>query len=134
MQCRIGMAGGGERVTRSLHGSRAAIAACARTQRAAIFWADNARLRIPPPMPKITIYTTSFCPYCHRAKRLLEEKGAQFEEIDVTGDWSARDALMEKAGGRTTVPQIWIGDTHVGGCDELYALERAGKLDALLAG
>jgi glutaredoxin 3 len=85
-------------------------------------------------MPKITIYTTPFCPYCHRAKRLLAQKAARFEEIDVSGDWDAREALVERAGGRTTVPQIWIGDTHVGGSDELYALERAGKLDALLAG
>jgi glutaredoxin 3 len=85
-------------------------------------------------MPAITIYTTRWCPYCHRAKRLLAEKGAAFEEIDVTGDWAAREELSVKAGGRTTVPQIWIGDTHVGGCDELYALERAGKLDALLSG
>ncbi len=85
-------------------------------------------------MPAITIYTTRWCPYCHRAKRLLAEKGAAFEEIDVTGDWAAREELASKAGGRTTVPQIWIGDTHVGGCDELYALDRAGKLDALLSG
>jgi glutaredoxin 3 len=66
------------------------------------------------------------------AKRLLTQKGASFEEIDVSGDWAAREALVEKAGGRTTVPQIWIGDTHVGGSDELHALDRAGKLDALL--
>ncbi len=85
-------------------------------------------------MPKVTIYTTRFCPYCHRAKRLLAQKGVAFEEIDVTGDWEARDRLMEKASGRTTVPQIWIGDTHVGGSDELAALEHAGKLDPLLAG
>jgi glutaredoxin 3 len=85
-------------------------------------------------MPKITIYTTRFCLYCHMAKRLLTQKGAAFEEIDVSGDWGARDALQAKAGGRSTVPQIWIGDTHVGGSDELHALERAGKLDALLAG
>jgi glutaredoxin 3 len=85
-------------------------------------------------MPKILIYTTRYCPYCHRAKRLLTRKGATFEEIDVSGDWAARDALAEKAGGRTTVPQIWIGDTHVGGSDELHALDRAGQLDALLAG
>ena len=86
------------------------------------------------PMPKITVYTTPWCPYCLMAKRLLTKKGAAFEEIDVSGDWAARDALAEKAGGRTTVPQIWIGETHVGGSDELHALERAGKLDALLAG
>jgi glutaredoxin 3 len=85
-------------------------------------------------MPKVIIYTTRFCPYCSRAKQLLTKKGAAFEEIDVTGDWAARDALVAKAGGRMTVPQIWIGDTHVGGSDELHALDRAGKLDALLAG
>jgi glutaredoxin 3 len=85
-------------------------------------------------MPKILIYTTPYCPYCHRAKRLLTQKGASFEEIDVSGDWAAREALMDKAGGLTTVPQIWIGDTHVGGSDELHALDRAGQLDALLAG
>ncbi len=85
-------------------------------------------------MPKVIIYTTPYCGYCHRAKRLLTQKGVAFEEIDVSGDWEARDRLVEKAGGRTTVPQIWIGDTHVGGSDELAALEREGKLDALLAG
>jgi len=85
-------------------------------------------------MPKIVIYTTPFCPYCLRAKRLLAQKGAAFEEIDVSGDWEARAKLVQKAGGLTTVPQIWIGDAHVGGSDELYALERAGKLDALLTG
>jgi glutaredoxin 3 len=85
-------------------------------------------------MPKVVIYTTRYCPYCSRAKQLLARKGAAFEEIDVTGDWAARDSLVAKAGGRMTVPQIWIGDTHVGGSDELHALDRAGKLDALLAG
>ena len=85
-------------------------------------------------MPKITIYTTPYCPYCIRAKRLLTQKGAAFEEIDVSGNWDAREALAEKAGGLTTVPQIWIGELHVGGSDELHALDRAGKLDALLAG
>jgi len=85
-------------------------------------------------MAKVVIYTTRFCPFCHRAKRLLAQKGVAFEEVDVTGDWEARDRLMEKAGGRSTVPQIWIGDSHVGGSDELYALEREGKLDAMLAG
>ncbi len=85
-------------------------------------------------MAKVVIYTTRFCPYCHMAKRLLTQKGAPFEEIDVSGDAAARAALRDKAGGRSTVPQIWIGDTHVGGSSELSALERAGKLDALLAG
>ena len=88
----------------------------------------------PSPMPKIVIYTTPYCPYCHRAKRLLAQKHAAFEEIDVSGDWDAREQLAEKAGGRTSVPQIWIGELHVGGSDELHALDRAGKLDALLAG
>lgn len=85
-------------------------------------------------MPKIVIYTTPFCPYCLRAKRLLAQKGAAFEEIDVSGDWQARAKLAQKAGGLTTVPQIWIDDTHVGGSDELFALHCAGKLDALLTG
>jgi glutaredoxin 3 len=85
-------------------------------------------------MPRIVIYTTPFCPYCVRAKRLLTQKGATFEEIDVSGDWQARAKLAQKAGGLTTVPQIWIGDVHVGGSDELHALDRAGKLDALLGG
>jgi glutaredoxin 3 len=85
-------------------------------------------------MPKIIIYTTPFCPYCLRAKRLLAQKGALFEEIDVSGDWQARAKLTQRAGGLTTVPQIWIGETHIGGCDELYALDRVGRLDPLLAG
>jgi glutaredoxin 3 len=84
-------------------------------------------------MSKIVIYTTRYCGFCRMAKRLLAQKGASFEEIDVTGNWAARDRLVERAGGRVTVPQIWIGETHVGGCDELYDLERRGKLDALLA-
>jgi glutaredoxin 3 len=85
-------------------------------------------------MPAVVIYTTRFCPYCLMAKRLLGKKGATFEEIDVSGDWDARQRLAAKAGGSSTVPQIWIGDTHVGGCDDLYALDSTGKLDALLAG
>ena len=85
-------------------------------------------------MPQVTIYTTRYCPYCHRAKRLLAQKGVAFAEIDVGGDWAARKSLAARAGGRTSVPQIWIGETHVGGCDELHALERAGELDRLLAG
>jgi glutaredoxin 3 len=85
-------------------------------------------------MKPVTVYTTRICPYCMMAKRLLASKGVPFEEIDVSGDWAARDALVEKSGGRMTVPQIWIGETHVGGSDELHALEREGKLDALLAG
>ena len=84
-------------------------------------------------MARITIYTTAFCPYCFMAKRLLTEKGASFQEIDVTGDRAARAELRDKAGGRTTVPQIWIGDLHIGGASELHALDRDGRLDALLA-
>ncbi|MBX9592614.1 MAG: glutaredoxin 3 [Hyphomonadaceae bacterium] len=85
-------------------------------------------------MPKVVIYTTPFCSYCLMAKRLLTKKGVQFEEIDVAGNRDLREELVAKSGGRTTVPQIWIGDTHVGGSDDLYALERAGRLDLLLAG
>ncbi len=83
-------------------------------------------------MNSITIYTTSLCPYCYRAKRLLDQKTAAYREVDVGDDYKLREELRVKAGGRTSVPQIWIGDVHVGGCDDLYALERAGKLDALL--
>ncbi len=85
-------------------------------------------------MPPIVIYTTSTCPFCHAAKALLRTKAAPFEEIGVDGDRVARAAMAAKAGGRSTVPQIFIGDTHVGGCDDLHELEAAGKLDALLAG
>lgn len=83
-------------------------------------------------MKPVTIYTTAWCPYCHRAKALLSKKGVDFNEIDVTVDAATR-ADMEQKAGRHTVPQIWIGDTHVGGSDDLHALERAGKLDAMLA-
>lgn len=83
-------------------------------------------------MQKVTIYTTAFCPYCMMAKRLLSSKNVEFEEIPVDGKPAEREALREKAGGATTVPQIWIGEHHVGGCDELYTLERAGELDPLL--
>jgi glutaredoxin 3 len=85
-------------------------------------------------MSKVTIYTTRFCPYCIMAKRLLARKDVVFDEIDVGGRPDLREEMVRKAGGRTSVPQIWIGDTHVGGCDELYELDGAGKLDALLAG
>ncbi len=84
-------------------------------------------------MPKVTIYTTSLCPYCHMAKELLRKKGASYDEIDVTDQAALRSEMTAKAGGRTTVPQIWIGDTHVGGCDDLYGLDREGRLDQLLA-
>jgi glutaredoxin 3 len=79
----------------------------------------------------VTIYTTRFCPFCVRAKQLLNHKSVAFDEIAVDGQPQLRQEMARKA-GRTSVPQIWIGSTHVGGCDELYALERAGKLDSLL--
>jgi glutaredoxin 3 len=83
-------------------------------------------------MTQVEIYTTRFCPYCHAAKRLLSRKGVKFTEIDVSGDAKGRSDMVARANGRMTVPQIFIGPTHVGGCDELHALEQAGKLDALL--
>jgi len=79
----------------------------------------------------VTIYTTRFCPFCVRAKQLLNSKNVAFDEIAVDGQPQLRQEMARKA-GRTSVPQIWIGSTHVGGCDELYAMERAGKLDSLL--
>jgi glutaredoxin 3 len=83
-------------------------------------------------MSDVTIYTTMFCSYCRAAKRLLGEKGIDFTEIDVTMDPAKREEMIERAGGLRTVPQIFIGSRHVGGSDELYALEARGKLDALL--
>ena len=82
-------------------------------------------------MAKVTIYTTNYCGYCFRAKALLNRKGVQFHEIDVS-DPVLRRAMMEKANGRRTVPQIFIGDRHVGGSDELHDLDRRGQLDPLL--
>jgi glutaredoxin 3 len=82
-------------------------------------------------VPPITIYTTPLCPYCVRAKRLLTAKGASFEEIDVMMDPDQR-RNMEVRSGRHTVPQIFFADTHIGGCDDLFRLEEAGQLDALL--
>ncbi len=84
-------------------------------------------------MPQVTIYTTSWCPYCHAAKALLTKKGVAFEEIGVDGKPERRQAMTAKAGGRTSVPQIFIGDSHVGGSDDLHALDAQGKLDTLLA-
>lgn len=83
-------------------------------------------------MPKVEIYTKMLCPYCTRAKKLLADKGASFEEHDITMGGPRRAEMLSRANGRTTVPQIFIGDHHVGGSDELAALERAGTLDALL--
>lgn len=84
-------------------------------------------------MASVTIYTTRFCPYCIMAKQLLAKKGTKVEEIDVSRRGDLRAEMTEKAGGRTSVPQIWIGERHVGGCDELYELDRVGELDTLLA-
>jgi glutaredoxin 3 len=75
-----------------------------------------------------------FCPYCHSAKRLLAKKGAEFTEIDVTMQPAKRDEMVKLAGGRRTVPQIFIGERHIGGSDDLHALDAKGELDALLAG
>lgn len=83
-------------------------------------------------MKLIEIYTTMVCPYCVRAKALLDRKGAKYSEIRVDGDDDSRAKMMDRSDGRRSVPQIFIGDYHVGGCDDLYALEKEGKLDALL--
>ncbi|MFP6801099.1 MAG: glutaredoxin 3 [Pseudomonas sp.] len=82
-------------------------------------------------MQPVVIYSSDWCPYCIRAKQLLTHKGVSFNEIKVDGKPDVRAEMTRKA-RQTSVPQIWVGDTHVGGCDDLYALERAGKLDALL--
>ena len=84
-------------------------------------------------MPPVTIYTTPLCGYCRMAKQLLAEKAVDFREIDVSRDMALRAEMVAKSGGRQTVPQIWIGDRHVGGCDDLQALEASGQLDPLLA-
>ena len=84
-------------------------------------------------MAKIDIYTVQYCPFCQDAKELLSSKGMSYHEIDVTGKRDVRKQMIQRAKGRSTYPQIFIGATHVGGCDDLYALEEAGKLDSLLA-
>ncbi len=83
-------------------------------------------------MASAVIYTKDYCPYCTKAKALLTRKGVAFKEIDVTKDEAAQAEMLSRANGKKTVPQIFIGSTHVGGCDDLYALDGAGKLDALL--
>ncbi len=85
-------------------------------------------------MQAIEIYTSPLCGFCHAAKRLLKAKGASFTEIDLSREPHRRGEMLSRSSGGRTVPQIFIGETHVGGCDDLYALERAGKLDALLKG
>jgi glutaredoxin 3 len=84
-------------------------------------------------MAKVEIYTARFCPYCAAAKALLARKGVAFTEIDIAGNWERRDEMIARANGRVTVPQIFVGPAHIGGHDELRALEREGRLDALLA-
>ena len=81
---------------------------------------------------EVVIYTTRWCPFCIRAKALLDQKGVSYHEIPVDGDPAKRQQMAERA-GRTSVPQIWIGERHIGGCDQLYGLERSGGLDLLLA-
>ena len=83
-------------------------------------------------MPRVEIYTKMFCPYCSRAKRLLSDKGVEYEEYDITMGGRKRDEMLGRANGRHTVPQIFIGDHHVGGCDDLMELDEDGKLDPLL--
>ena len=84
-------------------------------------------------MKPVEIYTTQTCPYCQMAKGLLKKKGVAYKEIDVGGNPSLRAAMTQRAAGRTSVPQIFIGGAHVGGCDDIHALNDAGKLDAMLA-
>lgn len=84
-------------------------------------------------MPPVEVYTTPICPYCQAAKDLLRRKGVEFTEINVLGDRARREEMVARASGRMTVPQIFIGATHVGGCDDLYELDQVGELDALLA-
>lgn len=84
-------------------------------------------------MPTVEIYTTPLCGFCHAAKRLLTRKGVTFSEIDVSRDAALRNAMIARAGGKRTVPQIFIGGTHVGGCDDLHDLDDAGRLDPMLA-
>jgi glutaredoxin 3 len=83
-------------------------------------------------MARVEIYTKAFCPYCSRAKRLLEDKGAAYEEYDITMGGPRREEMLQRANGRYTVPQIFIDDAHIGGSDDLAALERDGRLDPLL--
>jgi len=83
-------------------------------------------------MPEVVLYTRKFCGFCSAAKSLLKSKGVAFKEFDGTFDTKVREEMIQKSNGGRTFPQIFIGDTHVGGCDELHSLERAGKLDAML--
>lgn len=84
-------------------------------------------------MSKVTIYTKPFCPYCIRAVSLLEKKGVAFDEIEAAFDPAKKQEMMQRSGGRATFPQIFVGETHIGGCDDMMALEARGELDPLLA-
>lgn len=84
-------------------------------------------------MSKVEIYTKGYCPYCHRAKALLQQKGVEYTEFAVDAEPALRDEMIQRANGGYTVPQIFINGQHIGGCDEMYALERQQKLDPLLA-
>ena len=84
-------------------------------------------------MAQVTVYSGPFCPFCDRAKMLLKQKGVAFEDFDVKGDTAKLKEMLQKSGGKRTIPQIFINGQHIGGCDDLYALDSAGKLDALLA-
>jgi glutaredoxin 3 len=84
-------------------------------------------------MKPVEIYTSPLCGFCHAAKRLLNQKGVSFSEIDIRADPDRKAEMIQRANGGYTVPQIFVGETHVGGCDDLYALERSGQLDPLLA-
>lgn len=83
--------------------------------------------------PDIVMYSTAFCPYCDRARNLLKHKGVEFREVKVDEDRAEREIMLQRSGGRRTVPQIFIGDRHIGGFDDLYALDKAGELDPLLS-
>ncbi|MCI4646006.1 MAG: glutaredoxin 3 [Hyphomonadaceae bacterium] len=85
-------------------------------------------------MAKVEIYTRAYCPYCSRALALLKQKGVEFTQIDAGMDVEKKSEMVQRAGGARTFPQIFIGETHIGGCDEMMALERGGKLDAMLEG
>ncbi|MEL6661953.1 MAG: glutaredoxin 3 [Pseudomonadota bacterium] len=84
-------------------------------------------------MAKVTVYTRAFCPYCVRALKVLKDKGVDVTEIDAGMDAVKKAEMVQKSGGARTFPQIFVGDTHIGGCDEMLAMDRAGNLDALLA-
>ena len=91
-----------------------------------------ARYGRPMTQPLVTLYTSSYCGYCRAAKGLLQRRNVAFQEIDLTGDDAGREALVERSGGQRTVPQIWVGEHHIGGFDELNTLDRSGELARLL--